>query len=97
MIDNNSIGQKLSPILVEIEDTLLEFEAFNGEKPNYTIEGFRAGVKIFMSILIDKIWELQESENIDMEDRINMANKVGEEIRKLIKTYTNIDCHELYK
>ena len=37
------------------------------------------------------------SENIDMEDRINMANKVGEEIRKLIKTYTNIDCHELYK
>lgn len=95
--DNITIGQKLSPILVEIENTLWEFEALNGQKPNYTIDGFRAGIKIFMSVLIDKIWELQQNENIDMDDRINMANKVGEEIRKLVKIYTDIDCHKLYE
>lgn len=95
--DNVTIGQKLSPILVEIEDTLWEFETFNGQKPNYTMDGFRAAIKIFMSVVMDKIWELQEIENIDMEDRINMANNVGEEIRNLIKTYTDIDCHKLYE
>lgn len=91
------IGQKLSKILVEIEDTLWEFEANDGLKPEYTIDGFRAGIKIFMSVLMDKIWELQQDDNIDLQDRLNMANKVGEEIRKLIKTYTDIDTHELYK
>ena len=91
------IGKNLSKIFVEIEDTLWEFEANGGLKPEYTIGGFRAGIKIFMSVLMDKIWELQQDETIDLQDRINMANKAGEDIRKLIKTYTNIDTHELYK
>jgi hypothetical protein len=92
-----SIGKKFSPILVEIEDTLWEFEAYSGAKPEYTIDGFRAGIKIFMSVLMDKIWELQQDEKIDMQDRINMAEKAGNDVRNLVKTYTNIDCHELYK
>ena len=91
------IGKKLSPILEEIEYTLWEFEANGGLKPNYTTEGFRAATKIFMSALTDKIWELQQSEKIEMKDRINMAQKAGEDMRTLIKTYTDIDCHELYK
>lgn len=90
------IGQKISPILSEIEDTLWEFEAHSGIKPEYTIEGFRAATKIFMSVMMDKIWELQSDENIDMEDRMNMAQKCGEDVRKLVKTYTNIDTQELY-
>ncbi|PCI28436.1 hypothetical protein COB55_03885 [Candidatus Wolfebacteria bacterium] len=90
------IGKKLSPILSEIGDTILEFEVNSGAKPNFTDEGFRSGIKIFMSVLMDKMWELQENENMDMKDRINMSNKVGEDIRKLVKTYTNIDTHKLY-
>ena len=35
------IGKKLSPVLEEMEATLWEYEAFNGAKPNYTLEGFR--------------------------------------------------------
>jgi hypothetical protein len=91
------IGKKISPILEEIEDTLWEFEANNGQKPEFTIEGFRAATKIFMSVLMDKIWELQEDEKFIMPDRENMAQKAGEDVRKLIKTYTGIDCHDLYK
>lgn len=91
------IGKSLSPILEEIEHTLWEYELNNGQKPNYTIQGFRASVKIFMSTLLDKSWELQENENISSEDRMKMAESIGTEIRKLIKTYTDIDTVDLYK
>ena len=91
------IGEKLSPILEEIEYTLWEFEVNVGLKPNYTTEGFRAGIKIFMSVLMDKIWKLQQDESIPIDDRINMAQKAGDDIRNLVKTYTNIDTHSLYE
>jgi hypothetical protein len=91
------IGKQISPILSEIEDTLWEFEANIGAQPQYTIEGFRAGIKIFMSVLMDKMWNLQENETLTMEDRIKMVEKVGQDVRKLVKTYTDIDTHDLYK
>jgi len=91
------IGKKISPILEEIETILVEFEVNSGVKPEYTVEGFRAGLKIFMSVLLDKMWELQQEEIIDMEDRGNMAQKAGEDIRALVKTYTGIDSFDLYK
>ena len=91
-----SFGSKLSIILEEIQASIWEFEVNRGIKPEYSIEGFRAGIKIFTSVLVDKIWELQEDENINMPERMDMAEKAGNDIRKLIKTYTNIDCHELY-
>ena len=45
---------------------------------------------------MDRIWELHEGENTDMQDRLNIVQKAGEDVRALIKTYTDIDCHELY-
>lgn len=91
------IGKRLSPILEEIETTLLEFEVNRGEKPEYTIEGFRAATKIFMSAVMDKMWDVQERENMSIDDRVQMAEKAGNEIRKLIKVYTDIDTHSLYE
>lgn len=52
------IGKKINPILVEIEETLWEFESNYPTKPEYNIDGFRASIKIFMSALMDKMWEL---------------------------------------
>jgi len=92
-----TIGQKISPTLVEIENLLWEHEYFVGTHPRYTIDGFRAATKIFMSVLMDKMWELQSNENISMDDRINMVEKAGNEVRNLIKIFTDIDTHELYK
>jgi hypothetical protein len=91
------IGEKLSPILCEIEDTLLEFEASKAEKSNFTKEAFRASIKIFTSAMMDKMWELQEKELIDTDDRLKMAIDVGEEIRRLVKVYTDIDTHKIYE
>lgn len=90
------IGEKLSPILQEIENSIWEFELVIADKPNYTEDGFKAGIKIFMSVMMDKMWELQDNENIDLADRINMAEKLGNDIRNLVKTYTDIDTHTLY-
>ena len=90
------IGNLISPILAEIEEKIWLFEADVAEKPNYTSDGFRAAVKIFMSALMDKMWELQVEENMPFETRADMAEKLGAEIRNIVKTYTNIDTQELY-
>ena len=89
-----TLGEKLSPILSEIEDTLLDnYET----KPGFDNEGFRASIFIFQSALLDKMWELQEKENLPIETRADMAEKCGEAIRSLVKTFTDIDTHNLYK
>lgn len=92
------IGVRLSPVLESIEDALWNWEYYgNDGKPDYTPEGFRGIVKIFMSGMMDKIWELQEGEDIDFDDRVAMVEKCGQDVRNLIKTYTNIDTFNFYK
>lgn len=89
-----TLGEKLSPILVEIQDTLLEnYET----KPNFTMDGFRASVYIFQATLVDKMYNLQTNENIPTDIKMDMALKLGESLRELIKTYCDIDTHELYE
>jgi hypothetical protein len=91
------IGKKLSPILSEIESALIEYELNINRPPEYTDEGFRASVKIFLSVMLDKMWKLQEDEGIDIDTRADMAEKLGTEIRNIVRIYTNIDTHSLYK
>jgi hypothetical protein len=91
------IGKKLSPILSEIESALIEYELNINRPPEYTDEGFRASVKIFLSVMLDKMWKLQEDEGIDIDTRADMAEKLGNELRNIVRVYTNIDTHNLYK
>ena len=93
----NMIGEKLSSVLSEIESALIEFEINVARPPQYTDEGFRAAVRIFLSAMLDKMWKLQEDEGIDINTRADMAEKLGSEIRNIIRVYTNIDTHSLYK
>jgi len=91
-----NLGLILSPILSEIEHTLWQHQCQENGLLLFTHEGFRAAIKIFMDVMLAKTWELQENENLDQIDRCNMAEKLGNDLRSLIKTYTNIDTHELY-
>lgn len=95
---NRTIGEKISPILEEIEDTLWEFE-YNKpeEKPNFTEDGLRASIKIFMANLLDKMWDRQEKENMPFKDREKQAEYFGKEFRELVLLATGIDPHKLYK
>lgn len=90
------IGEKVSEILENLETTLLQHDASVGTKYNYTHEGFRAAIYIFSSVMLDKLWELQETEKLSLEDRLNMAQSLGDAIRKLVKTYTDIDTLIIY-
>ena len=90
------IGEKIGPILSELEGALWEFEAQELGPPEFTDEGMRASIKIFMSVLMDKMWNLQEKEGVSSEIRADMALKAGQEVRELFKKYTDLDTHDLY-
>jgi hypothetical protein len=88
-----AIGKELSPILEEIENTLLDNIAL---KPEYTKEGFRAAIFIFQSAISDKMFELQTKEKMSNKDSELMAKNLGEELRNLIGRFTGIDTHKLF-
>lgn len=90
------IGQKLSPILEEIESVLIEFTAQEIGPPKFTEDGFRGAAYIFFTVLMDKMWLLQEKEDITKEQRIAMVQEAGEKLKHFIKVYTDIDTHTLY-
>jgi hypothetical protein len=50
-----------------------------------------------MSVLLDKMYDLQVKEDMPFEEKVKMANELGEQLRTLIKTFTDIDTHNLYK
>lgn len=92
-----TFGEKISPVLVEIENTLWEFDLNVSKPAEYTDDGFKAAVKIFFSAMMDKLWKLQQEENMPIPDRYVMSNKMGEEINRLIKIYTNYNTKDFYK
>jgi len=92
-----SIGEKIDPILNEINDVLWEFDTYVEEKPNYPLSSLNYATKIFSSVIMDKIMDLKLKENIPFIDVCNMAENAGKDIRKLIKIYTDIDTYDFFK
>ena len=90
------IKNQFDDFLISLESLIFNLEV-KGLKPEYSETAFRWIVKMFMSAIMDKMFDLQEYEDMTLETRCQMATKVGEEIRQLIKTYTGIDTHELYR
>jgi len=65
------------------------------EKPNYSNRDFMNTILIFQTALMDKMFDNQEYDKMDLENRNKMAIKCGGELRKLIHTYTNLDTHKI--
>jgi len=82
------------PILKEIATGLLELAEM---KPNFSNDALLDATLIFQAVFMDKIFDNQNYDNMPMEYRCEMVNKAGEELRKLIHTYTNLDTVELVK
>ena len=64
-------------------------------KPNYSNDAFIDATLIFQSVLIDKIFDCQDFDDMPMKYRSEMVTAAGNELRKLIKTYTNLDTFDL--
>jgi hypothetical protein len=85
-----------SEVLIDLEEILLRHEATINTKPNYHPTAFRAACRIFLSAILDAMFDVQVYDNMDIEDRKLMAENCGNEIKKLIYKYTNIDTTKLY-
>ncbi len=97
MDSKKSIGEQLYPILNDMESALWEYEASNNAPPFFPKEALRCATKIFMAALMEQVYHLQREEGMNIEDVSNMAQKLGEDLRSLIKTYANVDTMEFYK
>jgi hypothetical protein len=93
MTQNEIHGNVIKDILVDVEKLMW---MKSGEIIDYGDDGFRASTVIFMTTLMDRMWVLQEKEDLPIEDRKNMGEKVGHELRKLVKTFTDIDTFNFY-
>jgi len=89
-----AIGKELSPILEEIEISLLEFSDY---KPEFTKEGFRAAIFIFQSALMDKMYERQQEIKLGQKQCEDQAEQLGTEIKILIEKYTGLDTFKLFE
>lgn len=69
----------------------------NENKPNYSNRDFMNATIIFQTALMDKMFDNQDYDDMSIEDRMNMAESCGNELRKLIHTYTGLDTHDVDK
>lgn len=67
----------------------------NENKPNYSNRDFMNAVIIFQTALMDKMWDMQDRDNMSTYDRIMMAESCGRKLRNLIHTYTGLDIHKM--
>jgi hypothetical protein len=80
------------PILKEIASKLLERAE---HKPNFSNDALLDATLIFQTVLFDKVHDLQVDENMKLKYGLEMAESLGNELRKLIKIYTGLDTHDL--
>jgi hypothetical protein len=66
----------------------------NENKPNYDNRDLMNTLIIFQTALMDKMYDNQNYDDMDLENRSNMAIKCGTDLRKLIHTYTGLDTHK---
>lgn len=66
-----------------------------GQKPNYSNRDFMNAVIIFQTALMDKMYDNQDSDKMNIEDRMKMAESCGFALRNLIHTYTGLDTHKI--
>ena len=92
----NTIGEKLSPVLAEIEETLWENEAKQIGRPNFPAEGGQGAFKIFSAVIMQGIYKNAEYIGMDIRDKIKMVESFSSDLRKITKKYANIDPRDFY-
>ena len=80
------------PILKEIAAGMLESAEI---KPNYSNDALLDATLIFQTVLFDKVHDLQVDDKMKLKYGLEMAESLGNELRKLIHTYTGLDTYKL--
>jgi hypothetical protein len=91
-LENSIDMNPYEPILEEIATGLLEVAEI---KPNFSDNALLNATVIFQSVFMDKVFDCMQKDGIPHEDQLKMVQSAGEEIRRIIHTYTGLDTHEL--
>ena len=70
-------------------------DSYGEVKPNFTNAAFIDATLIFQTLLMDKLFDNQNYDKMDIEHRMKMAETCGIELRKLIHTFTGLDTFKL--
>ena len=77
----------------QLEEIATDLLHASGEKPNYSNRDFMNCILIFQTALMDKLFDNQEYDNMNIDDRLKMANECGLNLRKLVHIFTGLDTH----
>ena len=83
-----------SEVLEQMALLCLECDS-RGRKFDYSDEDLLNASIVFNSILGTKLFDLVQKEGQPVDLQLQQAQKMGEELRLLIYTFTNIDMHEI--
>ena len=75
----------------ELEQIATSILSQHGSKPGYSNRDFFNTLLIFNCALVDKIYDNQDKIGMEIDDRLDMVNNCGTEMRNLILKYTGID------
>ena len=67
----------------------------NENKPNYSNRDFMNAIIIFQTALMDKMYDMQDYDDMSVYDRIQMAESCGHDLRNIILMYTGLDTHKV--
>lgn len=84
----------LEPIISDLADHLIDNPKV---KACFSDDTFIDTGYIFITALLDKMYDYNVSRNMHFKDMMENAGNAGEELRQLIIKYTNIDPHEYSK
>lgn len=63
-------------------------------KPDFSNRDLMNALIIFQRVLMVKMYDCQDDDKMDFNDRLNMAFKCGNDLRELIRVYTGLDTHD---
>jgi hypothetical protein len=84
-------------LLEELANQQLELAVISNTPPNYSNTDLINACIVFNALLIGKMWELQEADNMPFDERCKMAETCGTELHKFIHTYTGKDIKKILK
>jgi len=80
------------PILKEIALGMLETAEI---KLNFSNDALLDAILIFQTVFVDKVFDCMQEDGSSQDDQLKMIETAGNELRKLIHTYTGLDTHKL--
>ena len=77
-----------------LSDKCLETAEFYKD---YTNEDLMNATEIFMEVFMTKLWDKQKKDKLDISTRKSEATEAGNELRRFIQKWTEINLHRIYK